>query len=110
MISPIATLGRHRRVERLRAPHPRPLADLRRDQTDLLESPEVRTQGVRMQRQTGGELADADLPAGQPQVPVQAIAGVVGERLVNLDRRRLGHRSSGSVVDWVSTVSTVFIR
>ncbi len=62
-----------------------------------------------MQAEPCGELPDRDRPSAQTQVPVQAIPGVVGQRLVDLDRGWLGH-SRTSDVSWISTVCTVRIK
>jgi hypothetical protein len=65
--------------------------DLTRGETRLLKSPQVRPERVRVQRQARGELADGDRSAREAKVAVEPIAGVVGERLVDLDRCWIGH-------------------
>ena len=88
VVATLARLDVDRHVERLRsADGRRGPAGLPRHEPDLLEPAEMRAQGVRVQRQAGGQLADGDRAAREPQVSVQAVPRVVGERLVHLDRR-----------------------
>src|SRR5207247_2383382 len=51
----------------------------------------ARSRGGRMQRQADRQLTDRDRTTGEPEVPVQAVAGVLRECLVHLDRERLRH-------------------
>jgi len=58
----------------------------------------ARLAAIRAWREARGELPDRYGPPGEAQVAVQAIARVVGERLVDLDRARFGHPRSRRIV------------
>jgi len=92
VVSTLARLDVDRHVQGLwPADGRRSAAGLPRDQAHLLETAEVRPEGVRMQRQADRQLTDRDRTTGEPEVPVQAVAGVLRECLVHLDRERLRH-------------------
>jgi ATP-binding protein involved in chromosome partitioning len=105
VIAPLARLRLDGFVDDLRSSHTGPLARLARHQPDLFQAAEVRTKGVGMEGQARRELADRHRPARQAQVSVEAVARRLGQDLVDLDRRGLGHRLVR--VDWLHTIRTV---
>jgi hypothetical protein len=67
-----------------------------------------------MEGEPSGELPHRNGPAGEPHVSVQAIAGVVGESLVDLESAGLSHgqlRLGGRMIERaIRELSTVAIR
>ena len=107
VVSTLAFLTIDDGVDRLGSAH-RGDAPLRltRDQAGFLQAPQVRAQGVDVQPEADRKLPHRDRAARQTQVAVQPVPRVVGQRLVDLDRRRLGH-SNPPRVSWISTANTV---
>src|SRR2546430_7745108 len=90
VVSTLARLYVDRHVQGLwPADRRRRPAGLPCDQADLLQTAEVRPEGVRMQRQASRQLADGDRAPGEPEVPVQAVARVLPGGPVYLDCGRL---------------------
>ena len=80
---------------------------LRRHEAGVREPTQVWTDRIGVQAQPGGELANGDRAAGQAQVPIEPVARVVRQGLVDLDRGRFVHlRISYDGLCTVRTVST----
>jgi len=61
------------------------------DEPDFLQSPQVRAKRIRVKAEHLGQLAHRDRAPGEPQVPVKAKPGVVGQRLVDVERLGFRH-------------------
>ena len=108
VVTPLPVARGHSGVDRLGAADGRRASPrLRGDEARVREPTQVWTDRVGVQTEAGGELANGDRAAGQAQVPIEPVARVVREGLVDLDRGRFVHlRISYDGLCTVNTVST----